>query len=150
MLHTYHGLVHKAIWTIAYHTNRYMIPLGTSCSFVCWSILDQPCIFSSLFNRWCRPWSLQVDHLSWLRFAWWSFTYCSPILHYGRASHRHIFTWPLSPRGWQALSIWYLQDTSLEHLHFSSLMTITTWHHSSWAIWNFHLMQAHGKIPNHT
>ena len=38
MLHTYHGLVHKAIWTIAYHTKRYMIPLGTSCSFVCWSI----------------------------------------------------------------------------------------------------------------
>jgi len=35
--HTYHGLVHKAIWTIAYHTTRYIIPLGTSCSFVCWS-----------------------------------------------------------------------------------------------------------------
>ena len=53
-------------------------------------------------------------HLSWLRFAWWISTYFCPILHYGRASYRHIFTWPLSPNGWHASSIWYLRDTSFE------------------------------------
>ena len=85
MLHTYHGLVHKAIWTIAYHTKRYMIPLGTSCSFVCWSILDQPCIFSSLFNRWCLEDNHEWPHNSFLQdmlaiySTWWS--WCQ-ILHY--------------------------------------------------------------------
>ena len=73
MLHTHNGLVHKAIWTIAYRTKRYMIPLGTSCSFVCWSILDQPCIFSSLFNRWClednHEWSLILFFKAYLQYA---------------------------------------------------------------------------------
>ena len=49
--HIYHGLVHKAIWTIAYHTKRYIIPLGTSCSFVCWS--QSWSTLYLFFIRWC-------------------------------------------------------------------------------------------------
>ena len=51
--HTYHGLVHKPIWTIAYHTTRYIIPLVQLVAFCVDHTLDQPCIFSSFFIWWC-------------------------------------------------------------------------------------------------
>ena len=38
--HIYHGLVHKAIWTIAYHTNEINDLISTSSNSVCWSILN--------------------------------------------------------------------------------------------------------------
>ena len=60
-------------------------PLGTSCSFVCWSILDQPCIFSSLFSRWYLEDNHEWSHNSFLQdilaicSTLWS--WCQ-ILHY--------------------------------------------------------------------
>ena len=76
--------------------------------------LSYLCLAHSTWARWRRSWSLQVDHLSWLRFAWWRLKHCSPILHYGRASLRHIFTWTLSLNGWQASSLGFLRDAPLE------------------------------------
>ena len=73
----------------------------------------------STWARWWRSWSLQVDHLSWLHFAWWRLTYRSPIHQDGSASLRNIFTWPLSPNGLQASSIWYLLDAHLELAHLN-------------------------------
>ena len=61
-----------AIWNLHLMQAHRKI-LGTSCSFVCWSILDQPCIFSSLFNRWClednHEWSLILFFKTYLQYA---------------------------------------------------------------------------------
>ena len=72
------------------------------------------CLAHSTWARWWRSCPLQVDHLSWLRFAWWRLTNRSPIHQDGSATLRNIFTWPLSPKGWQASRIWFLRDASLE------------------------------------
>ena len=49
MPHTCNGLVDKAILIISYHTRWYIIPLGTSWSFVYWSILIN-LVFFLLFS----------------------------------------------------------------------------------------------------
>ena len=47
--HIYHGLVHKAIWTIVTVPRDHIIPIGISFSFVCWSILN-PSLYFILIN----------------------------------------------------------------------------------------------------
>ena len=71
---------------------------------------------------------LKMDHLSWLL----------PHTHYGWATLQHIFTSPLPPQ-------W---TTSFKHdifvmlhlnLHTAILMTITTWCHPPWVVWDLPL-----------
>ena len=57
--------------------------------------------------------SLMLEHLSWIRFARWRHIDCSPTRHYGRGSLKSIFTWTLSPKGWQAPIMWSLWDAPL-------------------------------------
>ena len=63
---------------------------------------------------------LNMEHLSWFRFAQWIHIDCSPIRHYGGGSFKSIFTWSLSPKGWQASSMWSFWDAplGLSLLHF--------------------------------
>ena len=103
------------------------------------------CLEHSTWVGWRLSWSLQVVHLSWLcvqAHAWWRLLQILPHAHNGRVSLSSIFMYPL-----QAPSIGSLQEVSLGLAHLT-LITITTWRHPPWAIWNLHLMQAHGKIPN--
>ena len=66
----------------------------------------------STWARWWWSWSPQVGEPFLTELAWWRLTNCSPILHYGKASFRHIFTWSFSSCTPQALSIWSLREGS--------------------------------------
>ena len=60
----------------------------------------------STWARWWRSRPPQDGTPFLISFAWWRLANCSPILHYGKASFRSIFTCPLTNNGWQASSMW--------------------------------------------
>ena len=87
-----------------------------------------PCA-QSTWARWWRSWPPQVGPPFLIAPARWRLVDCSPILHYGWATLRHIFTSPLSPQ-WtasfkQVISSWCSTWTC----------TPQSWCHPPWVVW---------------
>jgi hypothetical protein len=104
----------------------------------------------STWARWWRSWLPQVGPPFLIVLARWRQVDCSPILHYGWATLRHIFTSPLSPQ-WTAsfkhvIASWCSTWTCTTQPWWRSPLDVIL--HGLYEI--FLLTQSHGDIPNPT
>ena len=75
-------------------------------------------------------WTTFLDCVGLMKTSW-----LLPHTHYGWATLQHIFTSPLPPQ-WTASFKYDIFVLIHLNLHTAILMTITTWRHPSWVVWD--------------
>ena len=112
------------------------------------------CLVNSTWARWWRSSLSQVGSYFLIVFAstssaWWRLASCSPIHHYGRDPSAKLHMATISK--WVASIKHRNSSRCFTWASTSSSMTNTTWRDKDHGLYGiFLLMQAHGKIPNHS